>query len=70
MVVTIRKADRRGRVLLPAEFANQTIVIEQISPNELRLRKKPPLSSLLARITPENLHPEADTGPAVGNEKL
>jgi antitoxin MazE len=26
------------------------------------------LSELLAKITPENLHSEADTGPSVGNE--
>lgn len=28
------------------------------------------LDALIARITPSNLHPEVDTGPAVGAEVL
>jgi len=63
-----RKVDRRARVVLPDDFANETVVIERVSDNELRLRKKKTLAQLVAGITPENLHGEWDTGPAVGKE--
>jgi antitoxin component of MazEF toxin-antitoxin module len=56
--------------VLPEDFANETIVIERIGANELRLRKKKTLAQLVAGITPENLHGEWDTGPAVGKEVL
>ena len=68
MVVGTRKADRRARVILPSDFANENVVIERVGPNELRLRKKKTLAQLLAGIKPENLHGEWDTGPAVGKE--
>jgi antitoxin component of MazEF toxin-antitoxin module len=64
----IRKADQRARILLPKDFANQTVVVERVGPNELRLRKKKTLAQLVAGITPENLHGEWDTGPPVGRE--
>ena len=70
MVVGTRKADRRARIVLPVDFANETVVIERVGPNELRLRKKKTLAQLLAGVTPENLHREWDTGPAVGGEAL
>jgi len=70
MVVGTRKADRRARIVLPGDFANENIVIERVGPNELRLRKKKTLAQLLAGITPENLHGEWDTGPALGKEAL
>lgn len=70
MVVGTRKADRRARIVLPSDFANENIVIERVGPNELRLRKKKTLAQLLAGVTPENLHGEWDTGPAVGGEVL
>ena len=68
MVVTTRKADQRARLVLPDDFANETVVIERISSTELRLRKKKTLAQLVAGITPENLHGEWDTGPDVGKE--
>ena len=40
MVVATRKADGRARLVLPDDFANETVVIERISATELRLRKK------------------------------
>jgi antitoxin component of MazEF toxin-antitoxin module len=70
MLIAIRKADRRARIVLPDDFANQTVVVERIGANELRLRKKSTLAQLVAGITPENLHGEWDTGPAVGREVL
>jgi hypothetical protein len=68
MVITTRRADQRARLVLPEDFANETIVIERIGANELRLRKKKTLAQLVAGITPENLHDEWDTGPDVGKE--
>jgi antitoxin component of MazEF toxin-antitoxin module len=68
MVVTTRKADQRARLVLPDDFANETVIIERISKNELRVRKKKTLAQLVAGITPENLHGEWDTGAAVGKE--
>jgi antitoxin component of MazEF toxin-antitoxin module len=70
MVIATRKADRRARIVLPDDFANETVVIERVGTNELRLRKKKTLAQLVAGITPENLHGEWDTGPAVGGEVL
>ena len=68
MVVAIRKADRRGRIVLPEDFANETVIVERVGANELCLRKKKTLAQLVAGITPDNLHGEWDTGPAVGKE--
>jgi antitoxin component of MazEF toxin-antitoxin module len=70
MIVATRKTDPRGRVVLPEDFANETVVIERVSANELRLRKKKSLAQLVAGITADNLHGEWDTGPAVGKEVL
>jgi antitoxin component of MazEF toxin-antitoxin module len=70
MVIGTRKADRRARIVLPDDFANETVVIERVGTNELRLRKKKTLAQLVAGITPENIHGEWDTGPAVGREVL
>jgi hypothetical protein len=70
MSVVTRKTDRRGRIVLPDDFANQTVVIERIGDGELRLRKKKTLAQLVAGITPESLHGEWQTGPAVGGEAL
>jgi antitoxin component of MazEF toxin-antitoxin module len=70
MAVMTRKADRRARIVLPEDFANETVVIERVGANELRLRKKRTLAQLVAGITPENLHGEWETGPAVGGEAL
>jgi antitoxin component of MazEF toxin-antitoxin module len=70
MVIATRKADERGRIVLPDDFANVTVVIERVGQNELRLRKKKTLAELVAGITPENLHGEWETGPAVGKEAV
>jgi antitoxin component of MazEF toxin-antitoxin module len=70
VVIATRKADNRARIVLPEDFANQTVIIERLGNNELRLRKKPTLAQMLAAITPENIHAEVDFGPAVGKESL
>jgi hypothetical protein len=41
-----RSTDAKGRVSLPKSFANATVIIEQLSENELRIRK--------ARVIPED----------------
>src|SRR5262245_17732450 len=41
-----RTTDQKGRVSLPRAFANTTVIIEQISDTELRIRK--------ARVIPED----------------
>jgi antitoxin component of MazEF toxin-antitoxin module len=70
MAITTRKTDNRARVVLPEDFANVTVNLERLGNNEIRIRKKPKLSQMLAAITPENLHAEVDFGPAVGREAL
>ncbi len=46
MVSITRTTDRKARVSLPQSFANATVVIEQVSDTELRIRK--------ARVIPED----------------
>ena len=46
MGVETRSTDAKGRVSLPKAFANATVIIEQVSENELRIRK--------ARVIPED----------------
>jgi uncharacterized protein (DUF1778 family) len=42
----IRTTDKKARVSLPGAFANATVVIEQVSDTELRIRK--------AQVVPED----------------
>ncbi len=46
MKTDTRATDAKGRVSLPKAFANATVVIEQVSETELRIRK--------ARVIPED----------------
>lgn len=46
MGLETRSTDAKGRVSLPRSFANATVIIEQLSENELRIRK--------ARVIPED----------------
>ncbi len=46
MTPETRSTDAKGRVSLPRSFANATVIIEQVSDNELRIRK--------ARVVPED----------------
>ena len=63
-------------VRIPKPIAEQWGVREgseiEMAPldGHLVLRKKTrPLAEMLDQITPENLHPEQDAGPPVGNEE-
>jgi hypothetical protein len=42
----IRSTDSKGRISLPKAFANNTVIVEQMSETEVRIRK--------ARIIPED----------------
>ncbi len=46
MGLETRSTDAKGRVILPKAFANATVIIEQVSENELRIRR--------ARVIPED----------------
>jgi hypothetical protein len=46
MDIVTRTTDAKGRVCLPKAFANATVIIEQVSDTELRVRK--------ARVVPED----------------
>jgi hypothetical protein len=70
--ILTRKADKKARVTLFADFAGAAVVIERVNNVEVRVRKKAgrrfSLSELLAGVTPENIHAEIQTGPSVGKE--
>ena len=79
MAVLTRKADSKGRITLPADFAGEYVYVERIADDELVLRKakllpkrKPKyrLADLLKLITPENLHERIDFGKPRGKELL
>jgi antitoxin component of MazEF toxin-antitoxin module len=74
--VLTRKTDEKGRVTLPEGYKDCLVQIE-IHEGELRIRKVPKarrrkyrLKDLLARLTPDNLHPEVGMGPPVGRELI
>jgi len=46
MLTETRTADKKGRITLPSGFAGATVLIEQLSDTEVRIRK--------ARVIPEN----------------
>jgi hypothetical protein len=52
-----RSTDAKGRISLPKAFANATVIIEQVSENELRIRK--------ARVIPEDEMRFAEETPIV-----
>ncbi len=46
MATDVRTTDAKGRLILPRSFANATVVVEQVSETELRVRR--------ARVVPED----------------
>jgi hypothetical protein len=48
----VRIADKKGRVSLPG-FANATVILEAISPNEYRVRKAEVIPTDELRFLPE-----------------
>jgi uncharacterized protein (DUF1778 family) len=53
----IRTTDKKARISLPGTFANATVIIEQVSATELRIRK--------AQVVPEDEYrfPEESVAP-------
>jgi antitoxin component of MazEF toxin-antitoxin module len=77
MSTEVRRSDKKGRVVLPVDFAASVLIIERVSDMELRIRKgqtvrkrKYTLEQLLEGVTPENKHAPVDWGPAIGKEIL
>ena len=50
MNVLTRNTDPKGRVSLPKAFANSTVIIEQVSGTELRIRKAQIISENETRV--------------------
>lgn len=76
MTVQTRKTDRKGRLILPSDFADCLVTVERVG-DELRVRKAQRLvarrytfKQLMAGVTANNRHAEIPTGPAVGREAL
>ena len=77
MSILTHRTDSEGRLILPPDFASCEVIIER-SGDELRVRKaiapkrkrRYTFAELMAGVTPENMHPEVDMGPPVGNEAL
>jgi hypothetical protein len=71
-----RKTDSKGRLTLPADFADSLVTVEREG-DELRVRKarqvvarRYTFKQLMAGVTAKNIHPSIDTGPARGSEAL
>jgi antitoxin MazE len=69
-----RKTDSKGRVLLPADFANALVIVDRVSDDEIRIRKakvavkRISLRELLAGIPDKANEQEVDWGPPIGEE--
>jgi hypothetical protein len=55
-----RTTDPKGRVSLPRAFANTTVIIEQISDTELRIRKAQVIPEDALRFAEESRAPLSD----------
>ncbi len=55
-----RTTDGKARVSLPKAFANTTIIIEQVSDTELRIRKAPVIPEDELRFSEEIARPLSD----------
>ncbi len=73
----VRRSDQKARVILPADFASQLLIIERINDTELLIKKgravrkrKYTFKELVDGITPENRHAEVETGAPIGKEIL
>ncbi len=58
---TMEAANLKPDDAIEVREENGRIIIEKVEAEET-------LESLLAQVTPENIHPEMDWGPAVGKE--
>lgn len=60
MVMLTRTTDRKARLGLPKAFANTTVIIEQVSETELRIRKAQVIPEDEMRFTEESAAPLTD----------
>jgi hypothetical protein len=77
MSTEVRRSDKKGRVVLPADFAASVLIIERVSATELRIKKGRPVrqrkhtpEQLREGVTEANKHPAIDSGLPVGKELL
>ena len=56
-----RTTDAKGRLVLPKSFANATVIIEQLSDMEIRVRR--------AKVVPEDELPFAEETPTVLSDR-
>ena len=77
MTATIQKWGNSLALRLPRALAQQIKVSEgqavelKVTDDKLIVRaarRRPTLDELLAKVTPENIHPETDWGPPQGKE--
>jgi antitoxin component of MazEF toxin-antitoxin module len=70
----VRKIDKKGRLTLFGDFADQLVIVERLSDDEVRVKKaravprRYTLAQLVAGITAENCHRKVEWGPARGRE--
>jgi hypothetical protein len=60
MTTLTRSTDPKGRVSLPKTFASSTVIIEQLSDTELRIRKAQVIPEDQIRFVEENRQPLSD----------
>lgn len=60
MATETRTTDQKARVSLPKTFANSTVIIEQVSETEVRIRKAKVLSEDEIRFYEESQSPLSD----------
>jgi hypothetical protein len=60
MEMKTRSTDAKGRVILPSSFANATVIIEQVSDTEIRIRKASVIPEDEVRFCEETTTPLSD----------
>ena len=60
MEMETRSTDAKGRICLPKAFANATVIIDQVSDTELRIRKAVVIPEDEVRFYEENVSPLSD----------
>lgn len=59
-MIETRSTDAKGRVSLPKTFANATVIIEQVSDTEIRIRKAVVIPQDEVRFSEETVSPLSD----------
>jgi hypothetical protein len=60
MATETRTTDQEGRIALPESFANSTVIIEQVSETEVRIRKAKVLPEDEIRFYEDSVSPLSD----------